>query len=106
MAKAIRRNVTFELPADVLTALENDAAFHKVKSRSLRARKIVTDYLSNLELVDLRKHIGAIDADIAHLTTLVRMVEFSLLVHVAGRTSKEANEFIREHMPTKSNRQP
>src|SRR4051812_4603236 len=104
MAKSIRRNITFELPAEAYEALKVDAEVHAVHSLHKRARKIIIDYLSQRELVDLRAHVAALDADIAYLGELVRKAEFSIIVHAAGRSSKEANEWIREHMPNRPNR--
>lgn len=104
MAKSPRRNITFELPPAVFQALKEDAEVHGLESHHKRARDIVIDYLTNRDLADLRTHVAALDTDISYLAELVRRVAYSVIVHAAGRDSKEANEWIREHMTSKANR--
>lgn len=103
MAEA-RRIVSFELSAVELMALKDEVERGDVRSHHQRAKEIVTRYLANPQTRELRDYIAILDADVAYLTELTRRAVYSNLVHIGGRDSKDANDWIREHMPVKSKR--
>jgi outer membrane murein-binding lipoprotein Lpp len=104
MAKALlRRNITFELPPTEYQALQEDAEARGSGSLHQRAREIITDSLSNRDIDELSEQVAIVDANVAHLSELLRRVAYSVLVHAAGKESKEANAWIREHMPSSGN---
>ena len=100
MGQSIRRNVTFELPLSAFKELQEDANSRGSVSIHQRAREIVIDYLANREIVELTEQVASLDVGVAHLGDLVRRVAYSVIVHAAGKDSKDANKWIRENMPT------
>jgi hypothetical protein len=99
MAKTKRRNVTCELPPAILTALHEETTARGGSSIHLRAREIIVDHFVNRELGELRERIAELDGNVAYLGELLRRNTYSVIVHAGKRTSQEANEWIREHMP-------
>lgn len=99
MATKSRRIVTFELPLPVHVALQEDAAIREITSIHQRAKEILIDHYTNPEIGELRDSVSELDGNVAYLGELVRRVAFSVIVHAGKRTSKEANEWIRENMP-------
>lgn len=99
MATTPRRIVTFELPTAVLKALQDDADLRGSASHHQRARDILIEHFANRELSELHERVAELDSSVAYLGELLRRNTYSVIVHAGKRTSKEANEWIREHMP-------
>jgi hypothetical protein len=99
MAKSERRNVTFELPEGYLLALQQDAESRGSKSIHIRAKEIVVDYFANREVAELHDRIASLDSNVAGLDENIRRAVYSVIVHAAGKSSEEANRWIRENMP-------
>ncbi|HMP07656.1 MAG TPA: hypothetical protein PJ982_15000 [Lacipirellulaceae bacterium] len=91
--------VTFEVPPAVLQALVDDATLRGASSPHLRAREILVDHFANREAGELRERLAELEKDVAYLGELVRRTTYSVIVHAGQRTSQQANEWIREHMP-------
>jgi hypothetical protein len=100
MSTPKRNVVSFELPASMLEALQDDARMRGVKSFHKRASEIVMDYLTNRELNELRETVAELDRDVVHVGELVRRAAFSNIVHSAKMSPSVANEWIEQHMPS------
>lgn len=99
MDKTPRRIVTVELPESVYAALIEEARLRNASSHHQRAREIVVEHFINPELQGLRERIDELDLGVTYLGELLRRTTYSVMVHAAKRTSDEANEWIREHLP-------
>jgi hypothetical protein len=99
MASKKRLNVTCELPSGVFTALQKEADAREAASIHQRAREILIEHFANRELGELRDRIAELDGNVAYLGELLRRSTYSVIVIAGKRTSEEANEWIREHMP-------
>jgi len=94
-----RRNVTCELPLTVFHALQDEANLRGASSLHQRAREILIEHFASRELGELRERIAELDGNVAYLGELLRRSTYSIIVHAGKRSSQEANEWIREHMP-------
>jgi hypothetical protein len=102
MSKSNRRIVTFELPKSVFDSLQEDTQVRGANSVHQRAREIIIDHASNQHINDLVDRVESLDTEVSHVGDLIRRVAYSVIVHASGKTSKEANAWIREHMPNRS----
>ena len=83
----------------MLQALQDRSTTVGDKSHHLHARDIVINALISPTKYELQQQIIEQERRYAHLEMMIRRLAYSVLVHAAGRTSEEANAWIRENIP-------
>lgn len=105
-SKSGRRVISFQLPKEVFEVLQQDVALRGTKSLHQRCRDIVVNHYLEDSAHELQEQLSAIESDVTWLGQLVRRVAYAVIVHAAGKEIKEANSWIREHMPITKDTQP
>ena len=99
MSAKPRSIISFELPPEVQHALEEDTDFHGSPSCHQRAREILIEHFANRERGELLERFGELEREVAYLGELVCRGTYSGMVHGAKLPSRDANDWIRQHMP-------
>lgn len=60
--------------------------------------EIIVDYLNNQSAAEIDERLSALEQQLAQLPELLRRLAFSVITHAGGKDSKQANDWIRQHM--------
>ena len=93
-----RRVVSFELEAEMLQVLEQEAKAYSAKSRHVRARDIVVQSLCDKSGSDLAQLVAELDAKVAWLKIAIQKIAYVIFVYGSHTDPKSANSWIREHL--------